>query len=155
MFGLVQGFFQHLHPARQHGGPQAAQPVVDVEAMALGQFAHFIGGPAHAGPQALGAFDAQGLFQRRHVARPAEQCLATVAAGRGPGHAAGFQQRYTLAGLGQAQGGVQAAEAGANDQDFGVVAALQGRVQGNAGGVGLGVVAGDMLGGLFEHAGVS
>lgn len=47
-----------------------------------------------------------------------------------PGHAAGFQQRYTLAGLGQAQGGVQAAEAGANDQDFGVVAALQGRVQG-------------------------
>lgn len=47
---------------------------------------------------------------------------------------------------------MQATEAGADDQHISVVEALQGRTQRDVGGVGLGVVAGDVLGGLFEHA---
>lgn len=78
VFGLVQGFFKYFHSARHDSSPQAAQPVVDIEAVALGQFAHFVGGPAHAGPQPLGTFDAQGFFQRRHVARPTQQRLAPL-----------------------------------------------------------------------------
>ncbi|MNH37527.1 hypothetical protein D3C79_984430 [compost metagenome] len=66
--GVMQGILKHLHPPWQHGGPQAAKPIVDIETMALWQFTHFIGGPAHAVPQAPSAFDAEGFFQRRHVA---------------------------------------------------------------------------------------
>src|SRR5690349_12756633 len=113
--------------------------------MALWQLTYFIGGPAHAVPQAPGAFYTKGLLQRWHVARPAQQRLAAVAAGSGPRHTAGFQQRDTLAGHGQSQGGVQAAETCADNEDIGVVAALQGGAQGYAGGVGLGVIAGDVL----------
>lgn len=50
MLGIMQGLFEHFYPARQYRSPQAALPVVDVEAVALGQFAHLVGGPAHAGP---------------------------------------------------------------------------------------------------------
>ncbi|MNP79315.1 hypothetical protein D3C76_1771220 [compost metagenome] len=47
---------------------------------------------------------------------------------------------------------MQAAETGADDQHIGVVGALQGRAQRDTGGVGLGIVAGDVLSGLLEHA---
>ncbi|MDT4834503.1 hypothetical protein FQZ97_681410 [compost metagenome] len=149
--GVCLGLFQQLDPALLHRGPEAADPVVHVEAMALRQLAHLIGSPAHAVPETAGALQAQGLFQRRHIAGPAQQGLPTIAPGRGPGHPAGFQQCHALAGQRQAQAGVQAAEAGADDQDIGVLTARLGRPQGNAAGVGLGVVGADMLGGLLEH----
>jgi hypothetical protein len=80
-----------------------------------------------------------------------QQGLPAIAPGGGPGHAAGFQQDHPLARLGQAQPGVQAAEAGTDDQDIGLLAAGLDRAQGNAAGVGAGVVGADMLGGLLEH----
>ena len=150
LLGFLQALLQLAHAARQHGGVQRAGAVVDVEAVAAGQLAHLLGGPDHAVPQALGAFQAQSLFQRRHVAGPARQGLAAVAPGSGPGDAAGFQQHHLLAGQGQAQAGVQAAEAAADDDHVAVERFLQARAQGDLA-IGGGVVGADVLRGLLEH----
>ncbi|MNJ48341.1 hypothetical protein D3C77_435320 [compost metagenome] len=77
--GFALGFAQHADAPGQHRGPQAAGTVVDIEAMAFGEFAHLVGGPAHAVPQTACAFRTETLFQRRHVARPAQQRLPAIA----------------------------------------------------------------------------
>ncbi|MNP60849.1 hypothetical protein D3C76_1559720 [compost metagenome] len=46
---------------------------------------------------------------------------------------------------------MQAAEAGADDQDLGVLTARLDRPQRDAAGIGTGVIGADMLGGLLEH----
>ncbi|MNJ14083.1 hypothetical protein D3C77_82970 [compost metagenome] len=149
--GLALSLTQHTDPSRQYRSPQAARPVVDIEAMARGEFTQFLSRPAHAVPQASGPLKAEGFFQRRHVARPAQQRLSAIAPGCGPRHAAGLQHRYPFASQGQTQGGVQTTETGTNNQYFCVQTLVQGRAQRDRTGVGAGIVAGDMLGGLLEH----
>ncbi|MNR29506.1 hypothetical protein D3C85_1468970 [compost metagenome] len=70
---------------------------------------------------------AQRRLQWRHVARPTENGLAAIPSRRGPCHPAGFEQGHALAGQGQSQRGMQAAEAGADDQHFRVLLPFQGR----------------------------
>ena len=148
---LFQRLGEHADTARQHGRPQAAGPVVDVKAMALRQLTDFLGGPDHAVPQAPGAGHAERLLQRRHIARPAQQRLAAIAPGSGPGQTAGFQHDHLLAGGSQTQRRVQAAETAADDQHVGLQGFLQGAAQRDAAGESGGVVTGNVLSGLFEH----
>jgi len=98
---LFQRLGQHADAAGQHGRPQAARAVVDIETMALRQLADFLGSPDHAVPQATGAGHAERLLQRRHVAGPARQRLTAVTPRGGPGQAAGFQQHDCFARQGQ------------------------------------------------------
>jgi hypothetical protein len=77
--------------------------------------------------------------------------LTAIAPGSGPGHPTGFQQRHAFAGERQAQCRVQTAETGADNQYFGVPLPVQCRSIDEAIGAGVGVIAGDMPGGLLKH----
>ncbi|MNF84802.1 hypothetical protein D3C84_671810 [compost metagenome] len=149
---LVLPLGQQAHPARHHRCPEVAGPIITIEFMPVGQRAQFLRSPAHAVPQAPRTLITQRGLQRRHIARPTENGLAAITPRRCPSHSTGFQQRHALARQGQSQCRVQTTEAGADDQHFGVVLALQRRTFHQAICASVSVVAGDMTGGLLKHA---
>ena len=70
--------------------PQMAAAVIDVKTVALGEVLDFLRRPLHVLPQGQGIAIAQIVFQRSHVGRPAQNCLAAVAPRSRPADAAGF-----------------------------------------------------------------
>ncbi|MCY1400559.1 hypothetical protein D9M71_156520 [compost metagenome] len=148
---LVLPLGQQAYPTGHHRGPEMTGAIVAIELMAAGQVTQLARGPAHAVPQAPRPFVTQRRFQRWHVARPAENRLAAITPGRGPGHPAGFEQGHALAGQRQTQSRVQSTEPGPDDQHFGVLFTFQCSSIDQTIGAGMGVVTGDMPGGLLKH----
>ncbi|MNS45088.1 hypothetical protein D3C72_775480 [compost metagenome] len=149
--GLVLPLGQQPHSPRHHRSPEMAGAIVAIELMAAGQITQFARGPAHAVPQSPRPLVSQRRFQRWHVARPAENRLPAITPGRGPGHPAGLEQGHALAGQRQAQRRVQSTETGPDDQHFGVLLTFQCGSIDQTIGAGMGVVTGDMPGGLLKH----
>lgn len=150
---FVSSLCERRDATRAHRGPQAAGPVVDVEPVTRGQFAHFGRGPAHAVPQQARAIAAERILERLHVARPAEQRLTAVAARCGPRDAARLEHDHALAREREPQRRVQPAKARADDQHVGVDTFAQFGPPRDRRRVGAGIVACDVTVGLHEHAG--
>ncbi|MNP17457.1 hypothetical protein D3C76_1098880 [compost metagenome] len=131
-----------------------ADAVVAIEAVPLRQLAQLPRGPEHALPQAQGAFVAKVVLDRPEIAGPARQRLPAVAPGRRPGDPAGLDHADLPTALRQLQRGVQAAEAGADDQHFAIQRPVERRARLQQLRVGGGVVSGNRLGGTQEHGGL-
>ena len=149
--GLLLPLMQQRHAPWQHCRPQMAAAVIAVEAVALGQFTQLTGCPAHAIPQTAGALDAQRLFQRRHIAGPAQNRLPTVAPRGCPGHTTGLQQNDLAPCFGQAQSSVQTTETSTDHQHLALQIILQHGMMRQSILAAMGVIAVDVLTGMAKH----